>query len=86
VPVNGFLRDPRQLFSTALQQFAPAIPDQGSPTGLLDTDHKEIGVQALFLSRPRHGLEEALALAREYPPAQMRIVQEGSFKEDRVAA
>jgi putative SOS response-associated peptidase YedK len=30
--------------------------------------------------------EEALALALEYPPTQMRIVQEGSFKEDRVAA
>jgi putative SOS response-associated peptidase YedK len=29
---------------------------------------------------------QAVALAREYPPEQMRIVQEGSFKEDRVAA
>jgi putative SOS response-associated peptidase YedK len=27
--------------------------------------------------------DEALALAREYPPDQMRIVQEGFFKEDR---
>src|SRR5262249_22748498 len=26
---------------------------------------------------------EALALGREYPPEQMRIVQEGFFKEDR---
>jgi hypothetical protein len=30
--------------------------------------------------------EEAMTLARDYPPEQMRIVQEGSFKEDRVAA
>jgi putative SOS response-associated peptidase YedK len=27
--------------------------------------------------------EEALALAQEYPPEAMRIVQEGFFKEDR---
>jgi putative SOS response-associated peptidase YedK len=27
--------------------------------------------------------EEALALGREYPPEQMRIVQEGLYKEDR---
>jgi len=31
-------------------------------------------------------VNEAFALAREYPPEQMRIVQEGPFKEDRVAA
>ena len=55
--LSGLLRDPGQPSSTALQQFAPAIPDQGSPTGLRDTDRKEIGGQALFLSRPRHGLE-----------------------------
>jgi putative SOS response-associated peptidase YedK len=30
--------------------------------------------------------EEALALGREYPPQQMRIVQEGLNKEDRLAA
>jgi putative SOS response-associated peptidase YedK len=30
--------------------------------------------------------DEAFALAREYPPAGMRIVQEGFGKEDRVAA
>jgi putative SOS response-associated peptidase YedK len=30
--------------------------------------------------------EEALALAREYPPEQMRIVQEGLEKEDLLAA
>jgi putative SOS response-associated peptidase YedK len=30
--------------------------------------------------------EEAMALAREYPPEQMRIVQEGFEKEDLLAA
>jgi putative SOS response-associated peptidase YedK len=30
--------------------------------------------------------EEALALAREYPPEEMRIVQEGLEKEDLLAA
>jgi putative SOS response-associated peptidase YedK len=34
----------------------------------------------------RGSAEEAMSLAREYPPDQMRIVQEGAFKEDRVAA
>jgi len=34
----------------------------------------------------RGSSEEAMGLAREYPPEQMRIVQEGAFKEDRVAA
>jgi putative SOS response-associated peptidase YedK len=34
----------------------------------------------------RESSDEAMALAREYPPEQMRIVQEGAFKEDRVAA
>jgi len=29
---------------------------------------------------------EAIGLASEYPPEQMRIVQEGAFKEDRAAA
>jgi putative SOS response-associated peptidase YedK len=34
-----------------------------------------------------HGSDdEAMALAKEYPPERMRIVQEGFFKEDRVAA
>jgi putative SOS response-associated peptidase YedK len=28
--------------------------------------------------------EEALGLAREYPPGQMRIVQEGFKKQDRI--
>jgi putative SOS response-associated peptidase YedK len=28
--------------------------------------------------------DEALALAREYPPESMDIVQEGFFKEDRL--
>ena len=28
--------------------------------------------------------EEALALAREYPPSEMQIVQEGFYKEDRL--
>jgi putative SOS response-associated peptidase YedK len=31
-------------------------------------------------------VDEAFALAREYPPGKMRIVQEGFYKEDRVAA
>jgi hypothetical protein len=31
-------------------------------------------------------VDEAFALAREYPPEELRIVQEGFFKEDRVAA
>ena len=31
-------------------------------------------------------VDEAFALAREYPPEKMRIVQEGFYKEDRVAA
>jgi putative SOS response-associated peptidase YedK len=30
--------------------------------------------------------DEAFALAHEHPPEQMRIVQEGAFKEDRAAA
>jgi putative SOS response-associated peptidase YedK len=30
--------------------------------------------------------EEALALLREYPPEEMRIVQEGLEKEDLLAA
>jgi len=30
--------------------------------------------------------DEAFALAREYPPGEMRIVQQGFYKEDRVAA
>jgi hypothetical protein len=30
--------------------------------------------------------DEAFALAREYPPARMRIVQEGLKKEDLLAA
>jgi putative SOS response-associated peptidase YedK len=30
--------------------------------------------------------EEALSLGREYPPEAMRIVQEGFYKEDRLAA
>jgi putative SOS response-associated peptidase YedK len=34
----------------------------------------------------RGSAEEAFALARAYPPEQMRIVQEGYYKEDRVAA
>ena len=34
----------------------------------------------------RDSTEEALALAREYPPEQMRIVHEGFYKEDRLAA
>jgi putative SOS response-associated peptidase YedK len=34
-----------------------------------------------------HGSDdEAMALAREYPPERMHIVQEGFYKEDRVAA
>jgi putative SOS response-associated peptidase YedK len=34
-----------------------------------------------------HGsADEALALAREYPPEQMRIVQEGFGKQDLLAA
>jgi len=31
-------------------------------------------------------VEEAYELARQYPPEKMRIVQEGFYKEDRVAA
>jgi hypothetical protein len=31
-------------------------------------------------------VEEAFALAREFPPEQMRVAQEGFYKEDRVAA
>jgi putative SOS response-associated peptidase YedK len=34
----------------------------------------------------RAPVDEALALAREYPPEQMRIVQEGFEKEDLLAA
>jgi putative SOS response-associated peptidase YedK len=34
----------------------------------------------------RGSVDEAFALAREYPPEQMRIVQEGFDKEDRLAA
>jgi hypothetical protein len=34
----------------------------------------------------RGSADEAFALAREYPPGKMRIVQEGFYKEDRVAA
>jgi hypothetical protein len=34
----------------------------------------------------RGSAEDAFALAGEYPPEKMRIVQEGFFKEDRVAA
>jgi putative SOS response-associated peptidase YedK len=34
----------------------------------------------------RGSVEEALALAREYPPERMRIVQEGFDKEDFLAA
>ena len=34
----------------------------------------------------RGSADEAFALAREYPSEKMRIVQEGSYKEDRVAA
>ena len=34
----------------------------------------------------RAPVDVALALAGEYPSEQMRIVQEGSFKEDRVAS
>src|SRR5262245_18561085 len=34
----------------------------------------------------RGSSNEAMGLAREYPPQQMRIGQEGAFKEDRVAA
>jgi putative SOS response-associated peptidase YedK len=34
----------------------------------------------------RAPMEEAFALAREYPPEQMRIVQEGLVKEDLLAA
>lgn len=34
----------------------------------------------------RASLDEAIALAREHPAERMRIVQEGFFKEDRVAA
>jgi putative SOS response-associated peptidase YedK len=33
----------------------------------------------------RGSVKEAFALAREYPPEKMLIVQEGFFKEDRVA-
>ena len=34
-----------------------------------------------------HGSDdEAMALAREYPQERKRIVQEGFYKEDRVAA
>src|SRR5690348_17059056 len=55
--ISGLLRDPRRPSSTVLQRFAPAIPGQGSPIGLRDTDRKEIEGQELCLSRPRHGLE-----------------------------
>ena len=34
----------------------------------------------------RGSTDEAFALAREYPPKKMRIVQEGFYKKDRVAA
>src|SRR6516164_4602694 len=34
----------------------------------------------------RGSADEAFALTREYPPEKMRIVQEGFYKEDRVAA
>ena len=34
----------------------------------------------------RGSTNEAMALAREYPPEQMRIVQEGLDKEDLLAA
>jgi putative SOS response-associated peptidase YedK len=34
----------------------------------------------------RGSSKEALALAREYPPERMRIVQEGLDKEDLLAA
>jgi putative SOS response-associated peptidase YedK len=34
----------------------------------------------------RGSANEAFALAREYPPGQMRIVQEGLKKEDLLAA
>jgi putative SOS response-associated peptidase YedK len=30
--------------------------------------------------------DQAFALSREYPPENMRIVQEGFYKEDRIAA
>ncbi len=34
-----------------------------------------------------HGSDdEAMGLAQEYPPERMRIVQEGFYKKDRVAA
>jgi hypothetical protein len=45
-----------------------------------------MGLLSRGLVQVCHAVEEAMGLAREYPPAQMRIVQEGSFKEDRVAA
>ena len=34
----------------------------------------------------RGSADEAFALAREYPPSQMRIVQEGFEKEDLLRA
>ena len=62
-----------------------------TPNSLVATiNHERMPVlltqQEEFDTWLRGSAQEAMALAREYPPEKMRIVQEGFFKEDRVAA
>jgi putative SOS response-associated peptidase YedK len=62
-----------------------------TPNALVSTiNHERMPViltrEEEFETWLRAPVEEAFALVREYPPEKMRIVQEGFYKEDRVAA
>jgi putative SOS response-associated peptidase YedK len=62
-----------------------------TPNSLVSTiNHERMPViltrEEEFETWLRAPVEEAFALVREYPPEKMRIVQEGFYKEDRVAA
>lgn len=62
-----------------------------TPNSLVSTiNHERMPViltrEEEFETWLRAPVEEAFALVREYPPENMRIVQEGFYKEDRVAA
>ena len=62
-----------------------------TPNALVSTiNHERMPViltcEDEFATWLRGSADEALALARQYPPQRMQIVQEGFYKEDRVAA
>jgi putative SOS response-associated peptidase YedK len=62
-----------------------------TPNALVATiNHERVPVlltrEEEFQTWLRGSAEEALALARQYPPERMRIVQEGFGKEDLVSA